>query len=99
MLPIETDRIAMWMCRKYGVKMMAAHAAVFCARRFAAANGKDGIEAAFFEHCRTCARGAAAYDLNGSTGRRPADRDRTSGRKRPDNRAVQVNGVHGARIG
>ena len=58
----ETDNTEMWICWKYGVAMLAAHAAAFCARRFAAANRKDAA-GIMFNRCRWCTRGAAEYKL------------------------------------
>lgn len=58
----DTDSVQMWFCTKYGVAMSAAYAAVFCARRFAAANGNDAARISF-GRCRTCSRGAAEYRL------------------------------------
>ena len=98
MQPSETDRIEMWTCRKYGVKMMAVHSAVFCARRFAAATGKNGFEAAFFEHCRTCARGAAEYELSsGRDAAAPRSQGERPGCPRRGYRIGQGKGVHGRR--
>ncbi len=59
------DTLTRWTCEKYGVSMLAAHAADFCARRFAAANRKGDVAVVGFSHCRTCPRGAALYKVAG----------------------------------
>jgi hypothetical protein len=57
---METDKTEMWNCWKYGVTMLAATAAAFCARRFAAANREDAARISF-SRCRSCTRGAMEY--------------------------------------
>jgi len=60
---METDPVPMWVCGKYGVSMMSVNAPVFCARRYAFANGLQGEAAQGFDHCRTCKRGAREYSI------------------------------------
>jgi hypothetical protein len=76
----EADSAQMWRCTKYGVAMLAAYAAAFCARRFAAANQKDAARISF-GRCRECSRGAAAYKLA-----------RRKGTDMPDNRMTSSRG-------
>ncbi len=72
---MKTDPVEMWICEKYGVAMMAANARVFCARRFASANGRDGeLTACGFVHCRACSRGAREYYLSSRSKERSADK-------------------------
>lgn len=59
---IKTGSVDMWLCTKYGLTMLSAHAAAFCARRYAAANHKDALRISF-SHCRRCIRGATKYKL------------------------------------
>ena len=61
----DTDNLTMWICEKYGVSMLASHAADMCARRFAAANSRGNGDSISFSHCRTCARGRAEYARTG----------------------------------
>ena len=61
----DTDNLTMWVCEKYGVSMLASHAADNCARRFIAANSKGACAGITFSQCRTCARGSAVYKLAG----------------------------------
>ena len=90
--PIETDNLPRWTCQAYGVTMLTANAAAFCARRFAAANGKDGDERFALSHCRTCARGASEYELVIRKGEGIREKTKSSSQKGPKQQ-LRVNRV------
>jgi hypothetical protein len=57
---MKADNAQQWICTKYGVTILAADPAAFCARRYAAANHKDA-ERISFSRCHICTRGATAF--------------------------------------